>query len=218
MKLIDYARILVRRGWIMLVLAAIAAGSAYAFSTQATPIYRSTQKVLIQPSRADLGLTESTTRLLNSYVEYLNSRFIAEDVITELQLDTTPEQLLSNVTIAADQFRLFIQIDVDQTDGETANRIANQWGIALVEYRNEQNQTVRRESQIDALLQDYPTYSQIRPRPRINAVAGAVLGFLVGGVIIFVLEYLESSIVHRTEDVERVLELPVLAAIPDLEG
>jgi len=31
---------------------------------------------------------------------------------------------------------------------------------------------------------------------------------------VFVLEYLESNIVRRREDVERFLDLPVLAAIP----
>jgi capsular polysaccharide biosynthesis protein len=32
-----------------------------------------------------------------------------------------------------------------------------------------------------------------------------------------VLEYLESSIVRRREDIERALDLPVLATIPDME-
>ena len=35
--------------------------------------------------------------------------------------------------------------------------------------------------------------------------------------VVFVLEYVESSIVRRREDIERVLDLPVLASIPDME-
>jgi capsular polysaccharide biosynthesis protein len=49
----------------------------------------------------------------------------------------------------------------------------------------------------------------------VNALAGGVLGLLLGGVIVFVLEYLESSIVRRREDIERSMDMPVLAAIPD---
>ncbi len=41
-----------------------------------------------------------------------------------------------------------------------------------------------------------------------------MLGLLLGGTVVFVLEYLESNIVRSKEDVERFLELPVLAAIP----
>jgi capsular polysaccharide biosynthesis protein len=37
-------------------------------------------------------------------------------------------------------------------------------------------------------------------------------------MIVFVLEYLESSVLRRREDVERSLALQVLAAIPDFEG
>ena len=66
MNLIDYGRILVRRGWIIILLAVIAAGGAYFLSTRQTPIYRSIQKVLIQPARIDLSLTESSKALLSS--------------------------------------------------------------------------------------------------------------------------------------------------------
>lgn len=213
MNLVDYGRILWRRGWMMVLLALIAAGSAYVLSFQQTPVYRSTQKVLIQPSRNDLGLTEATTRLLNSYVVYLDSELIAARVIDALRLDMTPGQLKSNVTIAPDPLRFTIQIDVDLPDGDLANDVARTWGEMLVQYRNEQNQTVRREDRIDALLPDVARYELLRPRPIINALAGAILGVLLGGIIIFVLEYLESSVVRRRDDIER--DIPVLAAIPE---
>jgi capsular polysaccharide biosynthesis protein len=217
MNLIDYGRILIRRGWIIILLAVIAAGSAYFLSQRQTPIYRSTQLVLIQPSRNDLGLAEATIRLLNSYVVYLDSEQIAQQVIDNLQLDMTPGQLKSGVTIAADQLRLVIQIDADLPDGELANRVARAWGETLVQYREQQNQISRREDRIDAVLPDYPRYSRLRPNPTVNAAAGGVLGVMLGAIIVFVLEYLESSVVRRREDIERALDLPVLAAVPDME-
>jgi capsular polysaccharide biosynthesis protein len=45
-------------------------------------------------------------------------------------------------------------------------------------------------------------------------VAGVLLGAAVGVVIVFVLEYLESSMIRRRDDIERGLNLPVLASIP----
>jgi capsular polysaccharide biosynthesis protein len=51
----------------------------------------------------------------------------------------------------------------------------------------------------------------------INTAAGGLFGAILGFVIVFVLEYLESSIVRRREDVERSLELAVLATIPQSE-
>lgn len=219
MNLIDYGRILARRGWIMLLLAVIAAGGAYYLSTQQTPTYRSIQKVLIQPARIDLSLTESSKSLLNNLREYLHSSFIAARVIDQLKLDMTPRQLLANVDIVAVPLSLLIEIGVDLPDGELANRVAMAWGEQLVLFRDQENQKNRREDQVNALLQDSPTYDLLAPRPTINAAAGAILGFLLGGIIVFVLEYLESSVVRRRDDLERGIELPVLAAIPeDVEG
>jgi capsular polysaccharide biosynthesis protein len=219
MNLIDYGRILVRRGWIMLLLAVIAAGGAYFLSTRQTPTYRSIQKVLIQPARIDLSLTESSKALLSSLSEYLNSSYIAAKVIDNLKLDMTPLQLLHSVDIVAVPLSLSIEIGVDLPDGELANRVAKAWGEQLVLFRDQENQKNRREDQVNALLQDDPSYDLLAPRPGINAVAGAVLGFLLGGIIVFVLEYLESSVVRRRDDLERGMDLPVLAAIPeDVEG
>lgn len=218
MNLLDYVRILVRRGWILALLAVIAAVSAYYLATQQAPIYRSTQRVLLQPARADLGLTEASKTLLGSHRLYLDSELIAQEVINNLQLDMTPGELKSKVTIVPDQNSLSIQIDVDLPDGDLANDVSREWGNMLIRYRNEENQKARREDRIDASLQDASRYSLLSPRPLINAAAGGILGLVLGGVIIFILEYLESSVVRNREDVERSLDLPVLAALPEREA
>ncbi len=218
MNLMDYVNILVRRGWIMVLLAVIAAASAFVLSKQMTPVYRSTQRVLMQPTRADLGLTEASKTLLGSHVSYLNSEFRAQEVIDNLNLDMTPGQLKSAVTIASDPLNLTIQIDVDLPDGDLANDVAREWGNLLIQYRNDENQRARREDHINASLQDVAIYSLLRPQPTINTIAGAILGLIAGGVIVFILEYLESSIVRSRDDVERSAGIPVLAAIPHSEG
>ncbi|MBZ0299859.1 MAG: hypothetical protein K8J31_08970 [Anaerolineae bacterium] len=218
MNLMDYVNILLRRGWIMILLAVIAAASAYILSKQQTPIYRSTQRVLMQPTRADLGLTEASRTLLGNHVAYLDSEFRAQEVIDRLRLDMTAEQLKSAVTIASDPLSLTIQIDVDLPDGDLANDVAREWGNLLIEYRNAENQRARREDHINARLQDVASYTLQSPKPAINTIAGAILGLLLGGVIVFVLEYLESSVVRSRDDLERNTGIPVLAAIPHAEG
>ena len=217
MNLIDYARILARRGWIMLLLAAIAAGAAFLFSRQLDPVYRATQKALMVPSRSDFGLTQAAKQTLNSHVAYLNSSLRAAEVIDRLQLDMTPEQLRADVRIAPDLDSLIIQIDAEHKDPGQAERIAASWADLLVIYRNDQNQQGRREDRIVARLQDRPVTVLARPNLRINTLVGFLAGFFVGGVIVFALEYLESAIVRRREDLEAIGGLPVLAAVPPVD-
>ena len=59
---------------------------------------------------------------------------------------------------------------------------------------------------------------QIRPKPTLNAIAGGLLGALVGGLLIFFLEWLESDILRVPENVARTLGIPVLGAIPGQSG
>jgi len=218
LNLTEYVRILARRGWIMVILAIIAGGTAFVLTRQQDPVYRATQVAVIEPSRADLGLASATERLLNSQVIIIDSLSIAQQIVDDLELPLTAGELKGMATIAADQFRLVIRIDIESGNPNMAFDIAAAWGRELQEYRDEANSDARREDRIFARLPEPPTVAQIAPRPRIFGIAGGILGLLVGGVIIFVLEYLESSVVRRREDLERTLDMPVLASIPVSDG
>ena len=215
MNLLDYGRILWRRGWIIILAVILTAGAAFAFSKLQTQEYRATQKVLLLPARNDLGLSETLRILLRSFVEYLNTDDVARAVIEELELDMQPGELRSNATINSDPTTLIIQIDVDLPDGDQAAAIATEWGRQLVVFREQENSQLRREDRIEARLLDNATYSLHRPQTRVNVMAGGVLGILVGAIVVFVLEYLESNIIRRPDDIERYLDIDLLAVVPE---
>lgn len=218
MNLTDYLRILIHRGWILILLAVITGSTAYLVSREQTPEYRASQKVVIQPTRPDLGLSEASIRLLEPLVAIINSEEIAQQIIDDLRLDMTAGELKGSATIAADQLRMIIQIDVESTDQDVARAAARAWGEKLQAYRDEKNQEVNREDRVEAILSDFPTVSQIAPRPLLNGIAGGILGLIIGGLVIFALEFVESAIVRRREDLEGNLQIPVLSTIPHAES
>ncbi len=221
MNLLEYLQIILRRGWIMLLLAILAAGAAFVFSRQMTPVYRASQILLIVPSRPDWGLQQAAVQLLNNRAEYLRSELIAQKVVDELRLDMTPGALLGATTISAIQDNTTLQIDVDlpapnpQEAARLLNPIATAWGNQLIIYQNELNQEAQRQDRVRAQIQDNPRLSLLRPNVTINTLIGALAGFFLGGVIVFVLEFLESSVIRRRDDIERLGQLPVLAAVPN---
>lgn len=195
------------------------AASAFLFSRIQVPKYQSTVEVIIEPARPDLGLTQSSKMLLRSYMTVVDSNRYAEQVIDRLRLDMTPEQLRGNARFAAEDDRMVVRIEIEDTDGEQGNRIAREWATLLQEWRDEQNQIQRKEDRVYAYLRDEPTYSQAwPPRTAIMLAAGAVIGLLVAAVIIFFLEWVEGGIVRTPQDVEQWIGVTVLGIVPPAES
>jgi capsular polysaccharide biosynthesis protein len=209
--------ILRRRGWIIIVMIAVTAASAYGFSKLQTPVYKASVQVSINPARADLGLTQSAQWLLRNYVAIIDSNTWADDVVQRLDLDMTPGQLRSNIIVASDESRFIIQIDVKDYDPGQAARIADAWAQLLVEWREQENADQRKEDRVKAYQIDAATWGLFSPKTKINVMAGGILGLLLAGVIIFFLEWVESGVLQSANDVERNLGLSVLGAIPPTE-
>ena len=214
MELADYFRILRQRGWLIILLTVLTAGAAFGYSRMQEPVYKSTARMLIT-ARPDFGQTQAAQALLRDYAEWMRSSLRARSVIDELGLDMSPPQLLGDVTIAASTSTSVIMIEVENTNLDVANDIARAWGNTLIRWRAEENAGLRKEDHIDAQFVDDPTGGLDRPRAMINTAAGAVFGALLGVILIFVLEWIESGIVRRAEDVERYLDIPVIGSIPN---
>ena len=216
MSLTEYFRILRRWGWLLVLATLLTAGAAYVFSKVQTPIYRSTVVINFQ-GRPDLGLTQAAKTLLRSYVAVVDTKTFAQKVISAKQLDRTASDLLSNVTIASDDSRFVITIDVNDANGNVADDIATAWADEVRAWRDGQNAKELQPDKVDAVIVDPPQYALYRPTTKINVLAGAILGLLLGGVIVFIVEYLESGVIRSSEDVDR-LNLSLLGAIPAEAG
>ena len=220
MQLQQYMRILWRRGWIMLLLAVLTAAAAFGFSQiikERAPLYKSTVTILVKPARTDFGQAQAAKALLGQYQSWLESSYRAQDVIESLQLDMVPRELLGDVFVAGDLNQLTLRIEVENPNGDLANRVAWEWANRFIQWRDEENAGVRREDRIDGEILDDPVYALERPKTAINTIAGGILGFLVGLAVVFALEYAEAGIIKSPEDVSRALAMPVLSAIPPAE-
>ncbi len=217
MPLTEYLRILRRWGWVLILTAALTAAAAYAVSKAQPKVYKATIFVSVNPQRPDLGTTQSAKSLLRNYVLRVYSETFAQSVIDRLQLDREAADLMGDVTIASDESRFAMQIDVEDRNPATANDIAREWAQAVVAWRETENAKVRIEDKVEANIVDRPSISLFRPKTSVNTLAGGILGLVLGALIVFSLEYVEADVIRSPEDVERVLGLSVLGAIPPAE-
>ena len=221
MELSDYFRIVRQRGWIIIVVALVAALTALGASRLQRPVYKSSMQVTVLPARNDFGLAQTTKQLLRAYVTIIDTKKFAAQVLQRFEqagapLDMTPEQLKGNAIIASYEDKNVIQIDVKNGDGELGNRIAIAWAQEFQDWRNQENNKVRKEDRVDVVMGDNPTYSKFRPQTTVNTAAGGVFGLLLGALVVAALEWIESGVVRTADDVERKLGLPVLGAIPTM--
>jgi capsular polysaccharide biosynthesis protein len=214
MSLTDYLRIIRRWGWVLVLMAALTAASAFVFSRLQTKEYKATIVLSVTPTRPDFGLTESAKKFLRNYVLVIQSKTFAQKVIDQLKLDRTAEDLLGHVVIASDDSRFSIQIDFKSESDSEANAVAKEWATQFVQWRDAQNAQVRREDQVLAAIVDAPQLSLNKPKTTVNTLAGGLLGVLLGGVAVFALEYRAAAVLRSAQDVERGLGLSVLGVIP----
>jgi capsular polysaccharide biosynthesis protein len=215
MDLRAYFDILRRRGWIILVVAIIAAAAALGLSFVQTKIYRATARISTVPARPDWGLNNSAKDLLRNFVNNINTHDMANQVIAAAQLDMNSYELLSKITVSAEPDNFIIRIDAKDRDPEVAKRIVKTMADLFVDerlaYYNTQDKANRIEVKLVDSVIDAPLY---QPKPLTNAIAGLVLGAIIGALIVLALEWMSADILATAESVERATGLPVLGVIP----
>ena len=216
MEIQEYFRILWKRGWIIILLAAITTVSAYGFSKIQMPEYKGSITLQFRPARADWGLQNAAKGLLPSYREFITNDTTATKVIDRLHLDMSKDSLLAKVTTSADEATFGIQIDARDHYTKTASDIARTFAEVFKEEQDAWNQRQDKRDQVHVYMWNEARVSLFKPRTKINTLAGGIFGLMLGVVIAFFLEWLESDIVRTAEDVERHVGVAVLGSIPTI--
>ncbi len=212
MEIRDYLNILRKRGWIIIVLALLAAGAAFAISQVQTPAYKT---VSVVPARPDWGLGNTAKDLLRNFAVNIKTHKTARQVIDAAQLDLSTYDLLAKVEVnpVGDQF--LIEISAEDQEPAVAANIAMAFANQFVSERNAYYQQQDKADRIEVkLVDDIIDAPLFKPKPLLNAIAGLVLGALLGLLIVFALEWLEADILRTPAAVERSLGLSVLGSIP----
>ncbi len=219
MDIKTYWRILLRRGWIILLVAAVTTISALAFSKAQEPVYRATVLLSVQPARLDWGLQQTLKNMMRNYSRQIKSRQNAQQVIDQLQLDMSPDSLKAKLNVSPIESDLLIQVDVKDHDPIVAQDIARVTAEVFVAQMKAFNlDQDKRDRVYVTKLEDPEEGSLFSPKTKINVLAGALLGALLGAIIALILEYADDTI-KSTEDVGRYVgEIAILGIIPTMSG
>ena len=222
---IDLVRLLSalwRHFWIILLSMVIfgAAGFGYA-NYLITPLYQSDVQMYVNNADISVGSTSikfsqgdllAAQGLVDTYIVILNSRPMLDDVIDELELPYSYEQLKDMIAAEAVNGTEVFQITVTDADRKEAKEIANKIAELLPEHISQ----VVDGSSVRVVQYAVLAGGPCSPSVMKYLCLGIALGFLISAGII-VLRVLLDKRVHDPEDLAKRYDIPVIAVIPDLE-
>lgn len=207
------------RAWALVLAVLIFGGTAYAYARFAiVPLYQATALMYVNNTTLSVGSTSvslsdltASQSLVATYSVILKTRLTLNDVLERTKLPYTYEELYPMVSAEQVGETEVFSIDVVNDDPEVAQLIAN----TIVEVLPGKISQIVDGSSVRtvdyAVLPDAP----VSPNGRRYALRGALLGLLLSGGIIILLELLDDQ-VHDEEYLIQNYNLPVLAVIPDL--
>lgn len=204
-----------RKKIVVIILSALLGAGifgAYSFLL-AKPVYESTAKIYILSqstsltSFADIQISSS---LAKDYEEMIFSRPVVTQVIKNLNLDYSYEELKEKLSIENPADTRCLNISCRSNDVQEACDMANEFA------------TVSKRQIADIMDTDEPTIFEkavvnkdpVKPEKAKNIVIGFLLGLIIACAIVIV-RYMMNDSIKNEDDIERYLGLNTLAAIPN---
>lgn len=214
----DYLKIL-RQRWLSITFCAlITVLVAVGLTALQTPQYASNARLFVSTSQTDdsqlLQGGQFSAQRVKSYADLVTSRELANRVISDLGLDTSPATLSDKVSAEVVVDTVNLELTVTDTDAHEAQRLAQSYAEQLTDLVRELETTPGEDAPIKATIVDSASYSAapVSPQPVRNLGLGLVLGLMLG----FGLAVLRSALDTRLsspEDVAEVTDEPILGAI-----
>lgn len=172
-------------------------------------------KFIISPSyEADTTImvsknTDSST--ISTYAKLTTSNEFSKEIIKQLDLDMTSEELASKILVEPDTGSRLINIKVTDSIPKRAADIANQTAVELTN-------SIGKLSKKKVLISDKAKYPKkpISPNVKKYTALGLFLGFFVGSIYVLVNDFRDTRI-KSAEEIENYYEIPIIGVIPEEE-
>jgi capsular polysaccharide biosynthesis protein len=191
--LADLLRVIRERLFLIALVAFVFVGLAAGYSLGQTPVYEASIKMLVakQPGGAVDSLSsevQGLQQLTLTVVELINSRPVAEAVVRELDLQTTPKNLLESLSVEQVGATSVVTVAYEDPSPVRAQQVANAVGEEVSKRADEGDFVVEN---ITVSVWERATLPRDPVSPDIprNIGVGLVVGIMLGAALAFVLEY-----------------------------
>ena len=200
----------------LIILAALLAGALIAgvyTKLMITPLYSATSTVLViskETTLTSIADLQFGSQLTKDYSMLITSRSVLEEVLDNLGLDMGYGALKGNVFTNNPSEPRILQITVTNPDPQLAKELADELAAVSSEYIGDKMEVVPpkiiEKAEVPA-AQSSPSMSR-------NVMLGALAGLVLSAGVVILMTVMNDSI-RSEDDIERYLNIPALASIPD---
>lgn len=187
------------------------------------PQYEASAKLIVNDykdsssllSSIDVGSINSTIGLIKTYKEILKTPRMMKKVVNEYpKLGVTYGELIGKVSVSSVNETQVMSISVRDDSYEQAAQIAN--AVAIVFQKSVPE--LMKVDNVSVLDQADPKEYRgpVAPNAKMNVAVAFMLALMMGVGLAFLLDYLDDT-VKTEEDIELLLDVPVLTSIPKFE-
>ncbi|TGE39724.1 lipopolysaccharide biosynthesis protein [Desulfosporosinus fructosivorans] len=222
-ELRQYWEVLRKRWIIVVILPLIAALTSGIISFYVIkPVYQASTTLIVGKKAAESGqaavqmldnsVLQANLQLAKTYATIAQSRTVEQNVIKDLDLPLTVGALDSMISINPVKTTEILEIQVSNIDpvlaASIANSMAQEFSKAVIEIKKVDSVSI-----VDsAVTPDKP----VKPNKTLNVLIAFVVGLMASVGVVFLLEYIDNTI-KTSDDVEKLLGIPVLGVIPHYE-
>jgi capsular exopolysaccharide synthesis family protein len=214
----DFFRVVRNSIWTIVLTISVAVGIAIALSSLQTPQYEASIRILI---RQESGIVDSPMNvgglrdLTATMAKAVATRPVAEETISRLDLNVTPEQLLKGLWAYQEAGTQFVQVSYRDPDPERARLVVTTVGEVFSEQMERMSKDSPSASPVIATLWERAAVpvEPVSPNPLRNAAVALMVGTVLGIGLAFLRDYFDDSW-RSTEEAEQVTGTPVFGVIP----
>lgn len=209
--LIEIFNLLLRKWWLILLSLAVGVCAAFGYTKICvTPLYQASSMIYVLGTQGGESININLSRQLTSdFITLSKSRPVIEDAINRVNLDMTYEEVAGMIFVENPTDTSMLKTTVTSADPQLAKSLSNAMSDTLAERIQEVMGKDKPSTVEKAIEPKYP----VTPNTTKNMIVGGLLGaVLMMGVL--VLLFLMDDRIKNQDDVERYLQLNVLASVP----
>ncbi|GEP83666.1 putative capsular polysaccharide synthesis enzyme Cap5A [Staphylococcus piscifermentans] len=179
------------------------------------PKYSASTQVLVNQKQMDNQVmaqqVQSNIQLVKTYSEIIKSPRILDKASKKLDGKYSSGDLSNMLTVTNQAESQIMDISIVSGSKKESKKIAN----TIAEVFSKDADKIMNIDNV-SILSKAETVKQVSPKPLISSIVALLLGLLIALLIISLKEVFDKRI-KTDEDVEEILNLPVLGSIPDLK-